>query len=243
MANYFEALRTDNSKIVIDDTFNNFRFLERRTITLTSHTAAGSFIYGYYADTSVASYNADQYLCAIRPTAGTNNVCYTCVQVSKGVFRIMCQDPRPNVTVDVYLYGLFTNSPVSGSFGLELYNAAGVQIYSSNAGYMTLAERVSYTRSDIGGGGGMTQSSPFGTKSYAFPVAVCIPTPFVGKGVVASSEVQPIRGICATGFNLQYDGSVNTLKLGWSDIDDYVTFDSRFVDVLYQQHNYLVIKV
>ena len=145
MTKYFEAINDSNQSIVIDDTFKNIEVLDSFPLSECNFTTWHDSNHGYY---SLKRGNANTALVGIslNPLVGLPWFMYhgtygyiylydgnSGIQ-DVGIFPVKRDDIAEASTI--YLLGFSNSEPSTHGTGIEIYNADGKVVYSSEQQYL-----------------------------------------------------------------------------------------------------------
>ena len=149
MAKYFQVVNDSDNSIVIDDTFKNLELLQ--TVKLSDCTFIQEYnsSHGYY---KIPSFNSKTALIGLGINA-LSGVPYFGMSAGSGVIEFY--DAKSSISghglypvkrddisskATIYCFGFGNNSPSASGAGLEIYNASGKVIYSSNKQYLDVIQ-------------------------------------------------------------------------------------------------------
>ncbi|UJE34831.1 hypothetical protein vBAbaPP1_46 [Acinetobacter phage vB_AbaM_P1] len=141
MATYFEVLN-DNSKLAIDDSFVNLRFVTKYNVDINIQGPFGqNFRTGTLNITGIVNPVIAIYSTSI-------GVCmFKMVNESNGSYTYTFQagEPNTNTTITVYV---FDNSLTQGNFGLQTFDASGKLCFDSSLRYMKVSGIATFSNYD-----------------------------------------------------------------------------------------------
>lgn len=176
MSNYFEVIKEDDSRVILDDSCNCLELLQVVPLsTATKHVVSDSYL---YYQVPIPTTTADYTFLGIglNELAG-KSFCITLTKTSSGA-RIEFYDPatgKPNAVArddviaagKLYVFGAGGRLPAEHLTGLEVYDANGKVVYSSAAQHLDIlycggdeAKTITYT--------GTTVALPLGSDDYCY---------------------------------------------------------------------------